>query len=73
MSKNAVREWLDTITPIDPLAARQVQRALDDALRFTLPVGETSIVDPADLMPHERDSLFGGLDDFADTVPGGLE
>lgn len=51
---------------IDINQARATQRALDASLQQRIPVGEAREIDPADLMPFERDALFA---DFADTVP----
>lgn len=51
---------------VDIRTARATQRALDASLQQRIPVGDAREIDPADLMPFERESLFG---DFVDTVP----
>lgn len=54
---------LSPASPMRSLAdAKSTQRALDAAVGLLIPVGEAREIDAADLMPHERDALFGWVD-----------
>jgi hypothetical protein len=62
--KNAEREFLDSIR--DLAQAKQVQDRIDANVVNRIPTGDARELDIAELMPVERESLFG---DFVDTVP----
>lgn len=65
--RHDVRAWLDTIGVADAAAAHQVQRAIDASFIDGIPVGEACEIEADDLMPVERDSLFGSM--WLDTRP----
>lgn len=65
--RHDVRAWLDTIGLADAAAAHQVQRAIDASFIDGIPVGEAREIDASDLMPVERDTLFGSM--WLDTRP----
>ena len=69
MKSNAEREFLDSMNDyLDN--AKAVQREIDATIGRKLPVGEVRYIDIDDLMPIDRNSLFGA---FMDTLPAGTE